>query len=187
MAGQTALICKTLIRLYMQLNEEKIYISLDLKSPILNVKTPNNVSWLNLINTRIHNDYILKKIKKLIHKFNSQIPWNEELQIDDVEKFLYSGNDINILIKDYDFIGWAWQDKKVTDSDLLEGQIYQSKWFVDKKFLFKKSNKHLSLWWIQELKKFYRRQGFTEGTAYIDSWNKGVLKSVLRAGYKIKK
>jgi len=178
---------KTLTRLYMQLNEKKIYVCLDLKSPILNVKMPNNVSWLNLINTPIHNDYFLKKIKKLICKFNSQVPWNEELKIDDVEKFLYKGNDINMLMQGYDFIGWAWQNKKADEFPLLEGQIYQSKWFVDRKFLFKKSNKQLSLWWIQELKKFYKKQGFTEGIAYIDSWNKGVLKSVLRAGYKIKK
>lgn len=171
----------------MQLNEQKINISLDLKSPILNAKMPNNVSWLNLVDAGIHNDYILKKIKKLISTFNLQIPWNEELKIDDIEKFIYNGNDINILIQDYDFIGWAWQDKKMADSiPLKPNQIYQSKWFVDKKFLFKKSNKQLSLWWIQQLKQFYRRQGFTEGIAYIDSWNKGVLKSVLKAGYQIK-
>ena len=47
--------------------------------------------------------------------------------------------------------------------------------------------KYLSLWWIQQLKLFYRKQGFIEGIAYIDSWNKGVLKSVLRAGYQVKK
>ena len=63
--------------------------------------------------------------------------------------------------------------------------IYQSKWLIDKNFLFKKSNKGLSLAWIQELKKYYQKEGFSQGVAYIDDWNKGVLKSVLRAGYKI--
>ena len=100
--------------------------------------------------------------------------------------------DINILIQDYNFIGWAWQTKSGTiqDHDLIiklkPHQIYQSKWLVDKKFLYNRQNKNLSLAWIQDLKKFYKKQGFTEGGAYIDSWNKGVLKSCLRSGYKIK-
>ena len=170
----------------MQLNEEKINISLDLKSPILNVKMPNNTSWLNL--QEIKNDFVDRKINQLILSFNNQIPWSEKLNLENVYKFLNNGNDINILIQNYDFIGWACQNKKMADSiPLKPNQIYQSKWFVDKKFLFKKSNKHLSLWWIQQLKLFYRKQGFIEGIAYIDSWNKGVLKSVLRAGYQVKK
>ena len=36
-----------------------------------------------------------------------------------------------------------------------------------------------------KLKEYYQKEGFTQGVAYIDDWNKGVLKSVLRAGYKI--
>ena len=110
------------------------------------------------------------------------------MNIDDIYKFLQDKNDINILMENHDVIGWAWQNKKIAESMLLEKhQIYTSKLLINKKFLFKKSNKHLSLWWIQQLKLFYRKQGFIEGIAYIDSWNKGVLKSVLRAGYQVKK
>ena len=128
----------------MQSSEERVFISLDLESPNLNAKLPNNVSWLNL-----------QEIKN-------------------------------------NFIGWAWQTKSgiIQDYDLTvklkPHQIYQSKWLVDKKFLYNRQNKNLSLAWIQNLKKFYKKQVFTEGVAYIDSWNKGVLKSCLRSGYKIK-
>ena len=50
--------------------------SLDLKSPILNVKMPNNTSWLNL--QEIKNDFVDRKINQLILSFNNQIPWNEK-------------------------------------------------------------------------------------------------------------
>ena len=76
----------------MQLNEEKINISLDLKSPILNVKMPNNTSWLNL--QEIKNDFVDRKINQLILSFNNQIPWNEKLNLENVYKFLNDGNDI---------------------------------------------------------------------------------------------
>ena len=174
----------------MELNDERIYVSLDLKSPILNVKLPNNTSWLNL--QEISNNFIERKINKLILLFNNQIPWNEKLSLENIYKFLNDGNDINILIQDYNFIGWAWQTKSGTiqDHDLIiklkPHQIYQSKWLVDKKFLYNRQNKNLSFAWIQDLKKFYKKQGFTEGVAYIDSWNKGVVKSCFRSGYKIK-
>ena len=75
-AGRTALNYNTQTRLFMQLNEEKINISLDLKSPILNVKMPNNTSWLNL--QEIKNDFVDRKINQLILSFNNQIPWNEK-------------------------------------------------------------------------------------------------------------
>ena len=176
----------------MQSNDERIYISLDLQSPILNAKMPNNVSWHTLNKRKRENDPTfwrdwINKAWKFLSIFNEQVPWNENLDIDDIFKFINNGNDINILFKEDDLIGWAWQDKSHADSFKLEKhQIYQSKWLVDKKYLFKKLNKGLSLAWIQELKKYYRSQGFTQGLAYIDDWNKGVLKSVLRAGYEIK-
>ena len=134
----------------------------------------------------------LKKNLWIYLSFNNQIPWNEKLNLENIYKFLNNGNDINILIQDYNFIGWAWQTKSgiIQDYDLTvklkPHQIYQSKWLVDKKFLYNRQNKNLSLAWIQDLKKFYKKQGFTEGVAYIDSWNRGVLKSCLRSGYKIK-
>ena len=174
----------------MQSSEERVFISLDLESPNLNAKLPNNVSWLNI--QEIKNNFIERNLNKLILSFNNQIPWNEKLNIENIYKFLNNGNDINILIQDYNFIGWAWQTKSgiIQDYDLTvklkPHQIYQSKWLVDKKFLYNRQNKNLSLAWIQDLKKFYKKQGFTEGVAYIDSWNKGVLKSCLRSGYKIK-
>ena len=170
----------------MESNDERIYVSLDLKSPILNVKMPNNTLWYDLKNLPIHNDFILKKIKNFLLIFNQQVPWNESLTVDDVLQFLQNDNDINVLLQENHFIGWAWQNKKVADNiKLKKGEIYQSRWLIDKKFLFKKINKGLSIAWIQELKTYYRNNGFNKGLAYIDSWNKGVLRSVLRAGYKI--
>ena len=175
----------------MELNDERTYISLDLQSAILNTKMPNNGYWHTLNERKRENcpalwrDYI-NKVWKFLSIFNKQVPWNEHLNINDVFKFINKGNDINILFKERNLIGWAWQDKSYADSfKLKKHQIYQSKWLIDKKFLFRKSNKGLSLAWIQELKKHYRSEGFTQGVAYIDNWNKGVLKSVLRAGYKI--
>ena len=186
MDGLIALSYNTPIRLFMELNDERIYISLDLQSPILNARIPNNVSWYNLKDLPIHNNYYLNKLKNFLFIYNKQVPWNETLDIDDIYKFLRDKNDINILMEGYNFIGWAWQNKSYADSiKLKKHQIYQSKWLINKKFLFKKSNKGLSLAWIQELKKYYQKEGFTQGVAYIDDWNKGVLKSVLRAGYKI--
>ena len=176
----------------MELNDERIHIALNLQSPILNAKMPNNVSWHNLEDLPVsfgwqRNDFFLNKLKNFLFIYNEQVPWNEALNIDDIYRFLRDKNDINILIENHNFIGWAWQNKNYADFvKLKKHQIYQSKWLVDKKFLFKKSNKGLSLWWIQELKKYYRNEGFTQGVAYIDDWNKGVLKSVLRAGYEIK-
>ena len=175
----------------MQLNDERVYISLDLQSPILNTKMPNNASWTTLNEKKRQNNPVLwrdyiNKAWKFLSIFNEQVPWNECLNINDVFKFINNGNDINILSKEDSLIGWAWQDKSYADLFKLEKhQIYQSKWLIDKKFLFKKSNKGLSLAWIQELKEYYQKEGFTQGVAYIDDWNKGVLKSVLRAGYKI--
>ena len=187
MVGQIVLIYNTPIHLFMQSSEEKTYISLDLTSPCLNTEVPNNVSWLNLKDSPIHNDFILKKIKKFILIFNQQVPWRENITIDDVYKFLFNGNDINILIQNSDFIGWAWQNKKEGDFVFLKShQFYTSKLLIDRKFLFKKTNKHITLWWIQQLKKFYKKQQFTQAVAYVDSWNKGVLKSLLKAGYEIK-
>lgn len=192
MDGLIALSCSTLILLFMELNDERIYISLDLQSPILNAKMPNNVSWHTLNKQKRENNPTLwrqyiDKAWKFLSIYNEQVPWNERLDIDDIFKFINDGNDINILTENHDFIGWAWQNKKMADLiRLKKHQIYQSKWLIDKKFLFKKSNKGLSLSWIQELKKYYRNEGFTQGVAYIDGWNKGVLKSVLRAGYEIK-
>ena len=93
----------------MQSSEERIFISLDLESPNLNAKLPNNTSWLNL--QEIKNNFIERNLNKLILSFNNQIPWNEKLNIENIYKFLNNGNDINILIQDYNFIGWAWQTK----------------------------------------------------------------------------
>tara|TARA_Y100000296_G_scaffold13182_1_gene15348 strand:+ start:767 stop:1306 length:540 start_codon:yes stop_codon:yes gene_type:complete len=175
----------------MQLNDDRIYISLDLQSPILNAKMPNNVSWRTLNKQKRENNpdlwrQYINKAWRFLLIYNEQVPWNENLDIDDIFKFINDGNDINILFQEDTLIGWAWQNKTIADSFLLgKHQIYQSKWLIDKKFLFKKSNKELSFSWIQELKEYYRNQGFTQGIAYIDDWNKGVLKSVLRAGYKI--
>tara|TARA_Y100001963_G_scaffold111714_1_gene154586 strand:- start:565 stop:1107 length:543 start_codon:yes stop_codon:yes gene_type:complete len=176
----------------MQLNDEKIYISLDLESPILNAKLPNNTYWYILNKQERESDPFfwqscINKTWRFLSVFNKQVPWNESLDINDIFEFINNGNDINILFQEDTLIGWAWQNKTIADSFLLgKHQIYQSKWLIDKKFLFKKSNKELSLGWIQELKKHYRNEGFTQGVAYIDSWNKGVLKSVLRAGYRIR-
>ena len=192
MDGLIALSYSTPTLLFMELNNERIYISLDLQSPILNAKMPNNVSWRTLNKQERENNPTLwrqyiNKAWKFLSIYNVQVPWNENLDIDNIFKFINDGNDINILFTERDLIGWAWQDKSHADSIKLEKrQIYQSKWLINKKFLFKKSNKGLSLWWIQELKKYYRKEGFTQGVAYIDDWNKGVLKSVLRAGYEIK-
>jgi len=175
----------------MELNNERVYVSLDLKSPILNAKMPNNVSWRTLNKRERENSPTLwqdciNRAWEFLSTYNEQVPWNENLDINDIFKFINNGNDINILFKKDGLIGWAWQDKSHADSFKLEKhQIYQSKWLIDKKFLFKKSNKGLSLAWIQELKKYYQKEGFIQGVAYIDDWNKGVLKSVLRAGYKI--
>jgi len=176
----------------MESNDERIYISLDLQSPILNAKMPNNASWHTLNRQKREDSYTfwrhyINSVWKFLSSYNEQVPWNEHLNINDIFKFINDGNDINILFDNRDLIGWAWQNKSHADLiKLKKNQIYQSKWLVDKKFLFKKSNKGLSLWWIQELKKYYRNEGFTQGVAYIDDWNKGVLKSVLRAGYEIK-
>jgi len=151
----------------MQSNDERIYISLDLQSPILNAKMPNNVSWYTL--TKRTEDYLHRCLPlwNLLTVYNQQVPWNEYLDQSDIFKFINDGNDINILTENHDFIGWAWQNKKTAEAlKLKKHQIYQSKWLVDKKY--------------------YRSQGFTQGLAYIDDWNKGVLKSVLRAGYEIK-
>jgi hypothetical protein len=175
----------------MELNDERTYISLDLQSPILNAKTPNNVSWRTLNKEERETNPILwrdciNKVWKFLPIYNEQVPWNENLDIDDIFKFINDGNDINILFKEYDLIGWAWQNKSYADlTKLKKHQIYQSKWLIDKKFLFKKSNKGLSFSWIQQLKEHYYNEGFVQGVAYIDDWNKGVLKAVLRAGYKI--
>ena len=188
MDGQIILSYNTRIRLFMELNDEKVYISLDLQSPILNAKMPNNVSWhtLNKQN-RGHLSQEDSPLWRFLSTYNQQVPWNERLDIDDIFKFINDGNDISILTQGDNFIGWAWQNKQLADSiKLKKHQIYQSKWLIDKRFLFKKSNKGLSLAWIQELKKYYRKEGFTQGVAYIDDWNKGALKSVLRAGYEIK-
>ena len=191
MDGLIALSFNTQIHSFMQLNDERIYISLDLQSPILNAKMPNNVSWHTLNKQKRENNLDLwqqyiNKAWRFLSIYNEQVPWNENLDIDDIFKFINDGNDINILFQENALIGWAWQNKTIADSFLLgKHQIYQSKWLIDKKFLFKKSNKGLSLAWTQELKKYYRNQGFTQGIAYIDDWNKGALKAVLRAGYKI--
>ena len=177
----------------MELNNERIHISLDLKSPILNAKMPNNVYW-HTLNERKREEGpafwrdCINEAWKFLSTYNGQVPWNENLNINDIFKFINDGNDINILFIERDLIGWAWQNKSRADSiKLKKHQIYQSKWLINKKFLFKKTNKGLSLAWIQELKKYYRKEGFTQGVAYVDDWNKGVLKSVLRAGYEIKK
>ena len=177
----------------MESNDERIYISLDLQSPILNAKMPNNVCWYILNKQERENSphfwqYTINKSWSFLSVYNEQVPWNEQLDTNHIFKFINDGNDINILFQEHDLIGWAWQNKKMADSvPLKKHQIYQSRWLIDKKFLFKKSNKGLSLWWIQELKKYYRKEGFAQGVAYIDDWNKGALKSVLRAGYEIKK
>ena len=171
----------------MQLKHDKTYIALDLNTLNPNAKRPNNVSWLNLKDAPLHNDFIFKKVKKFIVIFNEQVPWNEKITVDDIYKFLFKGNDINILMENYNLIGWAWQNKSVGDSNnLKKHQFYTSKLLIDRKFLFKKTNKQLLLWWINQLKIFYRNQGFTEAVGYVDGWNKGVLKSLLRAGYEIK-
>lgn len=191
MDGLIALSFNTPTLLFMQLNDERIYISLDLQSPILNAKMPNNVSWHTLNKQKRENNLDLwhqhiNKAWRFLSIYNEQVPWNENLDINDIFKFINDKNDINILFQEDALIGWAWQNKTIADSFLLgKHQIYQSKWLIDKKFLFKKSNKGLSFSWIQELKEYYRNQGFTQGVAYIDDWNKGVLKTVLRAGYKI--
>ena len=191
MDGLIALSCSTLTLLFMELNDERIYISLDLQSPILNAKMPNNVSWRTLNKQERENNPTLwrqyiNKAWKFLSIYNEQVPWDENLDINNIFKFINDGNDINILLTERDLIGWAWQNKSHADSvKLKKHQIYQSKWLIDKKFLFKKSNKGLSLWWIQELKKYYQNKGFAQGVAYINDWNRGVLKSVLRAGYKI--
>ena len=191
MDGLIALSFNTPTLLFMQLNDDRIYISLDLQSPILNAKMPNNVSWRTLNKQKRENNpdlwrQYINKAWRFLSIYNEQVPWNENLDIDDIFKFINDGNDINILFQEDTLIGWAWQNKTIADSFLLgKHQIYQSKWLIDKKFLFKKSNKGLSLSWTQELKKYYRNQGFTQGIAYIDDWNKGALKAVLRAGYKI--
>jgi len=206
MDGLTILSYGRQIHLFMQLNNEKVYISLDLQSPILNAKMPNNVSWHTLNKhsrggglEQVYSAHTIaffprswwsqgdSPLWRFLSTYNQQIPWNERLDIDDIFKFINDGNDINILTENHNFIGWAWQNKRLAGSiELEKHQIYQSKWLIDKRFLFKKSNKGLSLWWIQELKKYYRKEGFAQGVAYIDDWNKGVLKSVLRAGYEIK-
>ena len=191
MDGLIALSFNTPTLLFMQLNDDRIYISLDLQSPILNAKMPNNVSWRTLNKQKRENNpdlwrQYINKAWRFLLIYNEQVPWNENLDIDDIFKFINDGNDINILFQEDTLIGWAWQNKTIADSFLLgKHQIYQSKWLIDKKFLFKKTNKGLSFSWIQELKEYYRNQGFTQGIAYIDDWNKGVLKAVLRAGYKI--
>lgn len=191
MDGLIALSYNTRTLLFMQLNNERVYISLDLQSPILNAKMPNNVSWHTLNKKNREDDPVfwrdcINKAWKFLSTFNEQVPWNENLDINNIFKFINNGNDINMLFEEHDLIGWAWQNKSNVDSFKLEKhQIYQSKWLIDKKFLFKKSNKGLSLAWIQELKKYYQKESFTQGVAYIDNWNKGVLKAVLRAGYKI--
>ena len=191
MDGLIALSYNRQTLLFMELNDERIYISLDLQSPILNARMPNNVSWRTLNKQGKKDDPAfwqehIKKLRKFLSIYNEQVPWNENLDIDDIFKFINDGNDINILFEKYDLIGWAWQNKNYADSiKIKKYQIYQSKWLIDKKFLFKKSNKGLSLAWIQELKKYYQNEGFAQGVAYIDDWNKGVLKAVLRAGYKI--
>ena len=191
MDGLIALSYSTPILLFMQLNNERVYISLDLQSPILNAKMPNNAFWYSLNKRERENNPALwrqyiNKAWKFLSIYNEQVPWNENLDIDDIFKFINKGNDINILLKEHDLIGWAWQDKGYAGLiKLKKHQVYQSRWLINKKFLFKKSNKGLSLAWIQELKKYYQKEGFTQGVAYIDDWNKGVLKSVLRAGYKI--
>ena len=175
----------------MELNDERVHISLDFQSPILNAKMPNNGYWRTLNKREKENSPTLwlryiDKAWKFLSVYNQQVPWSENLEINDIFKFINNGNDINILLKEHDLIGWAWQNKSHADSlKLKKYQIYQSKWLIDKKFLFKKSNKGLSLAWIQELKKYYQNEGFVQGVAYIDDWNKGVLKAVLRAGYKI--
>ena len=175
----------------MESNDERIYVSLDLQSPILNAKMPNNTHW-HTFNKKGRGanpnfwQYCEIEVWKFLSAYNEQVPWNEHLDINDIFKFINDGNDINILFNNCDFIGWAWQNKSYADLiKLKKHQIYQSKWLINKKFLFKKSNKGLSLAWIQELKKYYQNEGFAQGVAYIDDWNKGVLKSVLRAGYKI--
>ena len=154
----------------MRSSEERVFISLDLESPNLNAKLPNNMSWLNI--QEIKNNFIERNLNKLILSFNNQIPWNEKLNLKNIYKFLNNGNDINILIQDYNFIGWAWQTKSgiIQDHDLTvklkPHQIYQSKWLVDKKFLYNRQNKNLSLAWIQNLKNTSRK--VTAGqTAFI--------------------
>lgn len=172
----------------MESSETKIYISLDLESPIMNAILPNNTFIIHDLNELpIHNNFILKKIKKFIKTYNEQVPWSESVQINDIFKFIQDGNDINILMQDYNFIGWAWQNKKIAESMLLEKhQIYTSKLLINKKFLFKKTNKGLLLGWVQEFKKYYKNKGFTQALAYVDDWNRGVLKSLTKSGYKIK-
>ena len=136
----------------MQLSEERIFISLDLESPNLNVKLPNNVSWVNI--QEIHNKFIERMMNKLILSFNNQIPWNEKLELENIYKFLNDGNDINILIQDYNFIGWAWQTKSGTIQDhdlnvkLKPNQIYQSKWLVNKKFLYNRHKIQLEILYL---------------------------------------
>ena len=55
----------------MQSSEERVFISLDLESPNLNAKLPNNVSWLNL--QEIKNNFIERNLNKLILSFNSDL------------------------------------------------------------------------------------------------------------------
>ena len=122
----------------MQLKDDKTYIALDLNTLNPNAKRPNNVSWLNLKDAPLHNDFIFKKVKKFIVIFNEQVPWNEKITVDDIYKFLFKGNDINILMENYNLIGWAWQNKSVGDSNnLKKHQFYTSKLLIDRKFLFK--------------------------------------------------
>ena len=70
----------------MQSSEERVFISLDLESPNLNAKLPNNTSWLNL--QEIKNNFIERNLNKLILSFNNQIPWNEKLNLENIYKFL---------------------------------------------------------------------------------------------------
>ena len=90
MDGQIILSYNTRIRLFMELNDEKVYISLDLQSPILNAKMPNNVSWhtLNKQN-RGHLPQEDSPLWRFLSTYNQQVPWNERLDIDDIFKFLY--------------------------------------------------------------------------------------------------
>ena len=124
MDGLIALSFNTPTLLFMQLNDERIYISLDLQSPILNAKMPNNVSWHTLNKQKRENNLDLwhqhiNKAWRFLSIYNEQVPWNENLDINDIFKFINDKNDINILFQEDALIGWAWQNKTIADSFLL--------------------------------------------------------------------
>lgn len=166
-----------------------------------NVELPNSPRSLKMYKSNSA-DW-LPQIPSFLQIYNEQMPWiawanrsrNAGLEIGHLINFLSrEDNYVQLLVKDNQIIGWGWIYRNFTDFTRKSGksvslkpnQAYISKWFIPKQIRLTKKYKNLPAQWIHWFNNDCYENNW-EGVAYIDDWNKNVLKACLRSGWKIKK